>query len=73
MSDTVTVWFHAPSNEIIVRDSIYRVSRGVQGANYCEAAKAWIPDYLDLFRWRINLKQWKKAIKKGWLIKLGSL
>lgn len=69
------VWYSARHDHIFVRVDRNRIELGCQGFNTVEFAgkKIQVPDWLNLFTWKVNLKKWTEHRKKGWLIKLGSI
>lgn len=70
-----SVWYFAGHDHIVLRVAPNRVELGCQGVNTIEhnGQKIQIPDILNLFTWKVNLKKWKEFRKKGWLIRLGNL
>lgn len=70
-----SVWYHAGYDNILVRVARNRIELGCQGSNTVTYAGKTIqvPDWLNLFTWKINLKTWSRHRKKGWLIPLGVL
>ena len=68
-----SVWYDASYNEILVKPTRNSVERGRQASVQIPGQSFSVPDYLVLFRWKVNLKEWKDHIAKGWLVKLGEL
>lgn len=70
-----TVWYSAAHDHILVRVARNRVELGCQGVITTEhnGEKISVPDWLCLFTWKVNLKEWKRHRQNGWLIRLGDL
>lgn len=72
---TQTVWYHAGYDHLLVRIDRDYVEAGEQRSSTLvhDGNIISVPDYLNLFKWRVNRNKWKSHIKKGWLIKVGTL
>lgn len=70
-----TVWYSAAEDHILVRVARNRVELGCQGISTVEfdGKEIQVPDWLSLFTWRVDSKNWKRHLKAGRLVKLGDL
>lgn len=68
-----SVYYSACDNEIWVKSGRFLIERGMQAKLDSSYTLESIPDYLNLFIWRYDQNLWNYHLKKGWLIKLGSL
>lgn len=68
-----SVWYNAIDNEIIVRQKNGRIERGCQAIISCPSFHLNVPDYLNLFTFKVKKGGWKRGLKEKWLTKLGDL
>lgn len=63
----MSVFYNAVSDEIYLKHG-----RRVELGHYLFNGQI-IPNHLGLIFWRINLKNWNRALKIGLLVKIGKL
>lgn len=70
-----SVWYIAADDLIVVRVARNKIQLGCEGVCTIEykGKTISVPDWLNLFTWKVDLKKWKEHRKKGWLVKLGEL